>query len=46
MNWSHCQTKKKHWTQWKTYLIDDALGLALIISKHGNSIQKNDRCLV
>ena len=25
----------------RTYLIDDVLGLAYVIAKHGNSIQKN-----
>ena len=25
---------------WRPYLIDDALGLAYVIAKHGNSIQK------
>ena len=25
---------------WRPYLIDDVLGLAYVIAKHGNSIQK------
>ena len=31
---------KKHENQWQPYLIDDALGLAYVISKHGNFFRK------
>ena len=31
---------KDHESLWKPYLIDDVLGLAYVVSKHGNSIQK------
>ena len=31
---------KQHDNQWKPYLIDDVLGLAYVISKHGNCVQK------
>ena len=31
---------KEHESLWKPYLIDDVLGLAYVVSKHGNSIQK------
>ena len=31
---------KQHENQWKLYLIDDVLGLANGISKHGNDVQK------
>ena len=30
---------KEHENLWKPYLIDDVLGLAYVISKHGDSIQ-------
>ena len=36
---------KQHENQWKPYLIDDVLGLAYGISKHGNDVQKN-RCFI
>ena len=31
---------KEHEKLWKSYLIDDVLCLAYVVSKHGNSIQK------
>ena len=31
---------KEHENLWRSYLIDDVLGLAYVVSKHGNSIQK------
>ena len=31
---------KDHERLWRPYLIDDVLGLAYVVSKHGNSIQK------
>ena len=31
---------KEHEKLWKHFLIDDVLGLAYVLSQHGNSIQK------
>ena len=31
---------KEHENIWKPYLIDDVLGLAVVVAKHGNKIQK------
>ena len=36
---------KEHEKLWKPYLIDDVLGLAAVVAKHGNKIKKN-RCFV
>ena len=33
-------TYKKHEKLWKPYLMDDVLGLAYVVAKHGNSVQK------
>ena len=37
---------KNYENLWRPYRIDDVLGLAYVLAKHGNSIQKNDWCLI